>query len=93
MWDLVLIAFIIIIIIWLLLIELKICPLFCCLYTTINLLSCLGIPTAESFSFALNSLLNDAATYNPQFADKIFDAQVSAAILCNSEQLYKITVC
>jgi hypothetical protein len=35
-----------------------------------------GIPPAETFSFVYNTLLNDIATHNPAWAERIIDAQV-----------------
>ena len=35
-----------------------------------------GIPPAETFSFVFNTLLNDIATHNLAWADRIIDAQV-----------------
>jgi hypothetical protein len=39
----------------------------------------LGIPPAETFSFVFNTLLNDIATHNPAWADRIIDTQVHNA--------------
>jgi hypothetical protein len=45
-------------------------------YSTINFSVYLGIPPAETFAFVFNTLLNDIATHNMAWADRIIDAQV-----------------
>jgi len=49
------------------------------------------IPPAETFSFSLNTLLNDIATHNPNLADRIFDTQVElmSNILAQLQEMKK----
>jgi len=49
------------------------------------------IPPAETFSFSLNTLLNDIATHNPHLADRIFDTQVElmSGILAQLQEMKK----
>ena len=42
---------------------------------------CVGIPPVETFAFVFNTLLNDIATHNMAWADRIIDAQVGKELL------------